>query len=67
MLSNDVAHHLQIEDTEWIPENVKNNSDNMPIQIKLLCGADLLESFGVPDLWSEEDVCHIQKYLSFSI
>nr|XP_012220180.1 PREDICTED: uncharacterized protein LOC105670970 [Linepithema humile] len=54
--SNDIKHHLQIEDTEWIPENVRNSSDNTPIQIKLLCGADLLESFGVYGLWLEEDI-----------
>ncbi|XP_011055066.1 PREDICTED: uncharacterized protein LOC105146473 [Acromyrmex echinatior] len=49
--SNDIKHHLQIEDTDWIPENVKNSStDNTPIQIKLLCGADLL------GLWLEEDI-----------
>ncbi|XP_018355807.1 PREDICTED: uncharacterized protein LOC108756464 [Trachymyrmex septentrionalis] len=55
--SNDIKHHLQIEDTDWIPENVKNSStDNSPIQIKLLCGADLLESFGIPGLWLEEDI-----------
>ena len=28
-------------------------------KIKLLCGADMLESFAVPDLWSIDDVrCH---------
>ncbi|KYN03407.1 Nicotinamide mononucleotide adenylyltransferase 1 [Cyphomyrmex costatus] len=54
--SNDIKHHMQIEDMDWIPENVKNSSDNMPIQIKLLCGADLLESFGIPGLWLEEDI-----------
>ncbi len=26
------------------------------IQLKLLCGADLLESFSVPGLWLEEDI-----------
>lgn len=59
--SNDIKHHLQIEDTEWIPENVKNSVDNTPIQIKLLCGADLLESFGVRGLWLEDDVSYICK------
>ncbi|EFN84921.1 Nicotinamide mononucleotide adenylyltransferase 1 [Harpegnathos saltator] len=54
--SNDIKHHMQIEDIEWIPENVKNSSDNTPIQIKLLCGADLLESFGICGLWLEEDI-----------
>jgi len=59
--SNDIKHHLQIEDTDWIPENVKNSSDNTPIQVKLLCGADLLESFGICGLWQEEDVSYIYK------
>ena len=27
-----------------------------PVKVKLLCGADLLESFGKPNLWKEEDV-----------
>ncbi|XP_004863689.1 nicotinamide/nicotinic acid mononucleotide adenylyltransferase 1 isoform X2 [Heterocephalus glaber] len=28
-------------------------------KVKLLCGADMLESFGVPSLWKSEDVTHI--------
>ncbi|XP_043601849.1 nicotinamide/nicotinic acid mononucleotide adenylyltransferase 1 isoform X2 [Bombus pyrosoma] len=51
-----VKHNVSTEDLEWIPENVKNSSDHTPIQIKLLCGADLLESFGTYDLWAEEDI-----------
>lgn len=31
---------------------------DMP-QVKLLCGADVLESFGVPDLWKREDIANI--------
>lgn len=27
--------------------------------MKLLCGADLLESFGVPNLWKSEDITQI--------
>jgi len=27
-----------------------------PLVVKVLCGADLLESFAVPDLWQDEDV-----------
>lgn len=27
-----------------------------PVVVKLLCGADLLESFAVPNLWKDEDV-----------
>ncbi|XP_076376710.1 nicotinamide mononucleotide adenylyltransferase isoform X5 [Megalopta genalis] len=49
-------NHIPTEDLEWIPENVKNSDDHNPIQIKLLCGADLLESFGTYDLWAEEDI-----------
>ncbi|XP_012146971.2 uncharacterized protein LOC100881101 isoform X2 [Megachile rotundata] len=54
--SNNIKHNVSSEDLEWIPENVKNCSDHTPIQIKLLCGADLLESFGTYDLWAEEDI-----------
>ncbi|KAG8505593.1 Nicotinamide/nicotinic acid mononucleotide adenylyltransferase 1, partial [Galemys pyrenaicus] len=28
-------------------------------KVKLLCGADLLESFGVPNLWKSEDIAQI--------
>jgi nicotinamide mononucleotide adenylyltransferase len=38
----------------WIPQSVKDIKE--PIQIKLLCGADLLESFATPDLWDPDDV-----------
>ena len=38
-----------------IPMNI-NLNDTSPIQLKLLCGADLLESFAVPGLWKDEDV-----------
>lgn len=30
-----------------------------PLELKLLCGADLLESFAVPGLWKDEDVTEI--------
>lgn len=38
----------------WIPDNIKHYQGH--IQLKLVCGADLLESFSVPGLWKEEDV-----------
>lgn len=56
MFDTNNLNRIPIEDLEWIPANVKNSSDHTPIQIKLLCGADLLESFGTYDLWAEEDV-----------
>ncbi|KAI4472644.1 hypothetical protein M0802_016618 [Mischocyttarus mexicanus] len=54
--TNDIRNNISKEDLEWIPENIKNSQDQTPIQIKLLCGADLLESFGKYDLWMEEDI-----------
>jgi len=33
-------------------------NDIESIQVKLLCGSDLLESFAVPGLWSDEDVSY---------
>jgi nicotinamide mononucleotide adenylyltransferase len=38
----------------WVPENIRQSKD--PVQIKLLCGADLLESFATPGLWELDDV-----------
>ena len=43
------------DDLLWIPDDVKFCSGG-PLQVKLLCGADLLESFATPGLWMEEDV-----------
>jgi len=40
-----------------IPE--RNPNDPVNIQVKLLCGADLLESFSVPGLWKDEDIENI--------
>ncbi|XP_064630068.1 nicotinamide/nicotinic acid mononucleotide adenylyltransferase 1-like isoform X2 [Lineus longissimus] len=40
-----------------IPENLNlNNLEGGPIQLRLLCGADLLESFAVPGLWADDDI-----------
>lgn len=52
----DLKNRYDIRDLEWIPENLRNGIDRTPIQIKLLCGGDLLESFGTPGLWAEDDV-----------
>lgn len=38
----------------WLPQNVKDLTER--VQIKLLCGADLLESFATPGLWDPDDV-----------
>lgn len=44
----------------WIPENIREARGN--VKVKLLCGADLLESFSVPGLWAEEDVSKIKLF-----
>lgn len=41
----------------WVPEKIRQIKD--PVQIKLLCGADLLESFSVPKLWDSDDIAAI--------
>ena len=43
------------DDLLWMPDDVKFSSGG-PLKVKLLCGADLLESFATPGLWTEEDV-----------
>ncbi|XP_069679323.1 nicotinamide/nicotinic acid mononucleotide adenylyltransferase 3 isoform X1 [Periplaneta americana] len=43
------------DDLLWIPDDVKFHSGG-PVQVKLLCGADLLESFGTPGLWTDDDI-----------
>lgn len=39
--------------SNWVPNLEKSSG---PVQLKLLCGADLLESFSVPNLWDPDDV-----------
>lgn len=42
---------------QWLPhmQNHRLQSSG-PVQLRLLCGADILESFSVPNLWDPEDV-----------
>ncbi|GIY42949.1 hypothetical protein CEXT_31471 [Caerostris extrusa] len=40
-------------------EQVKDWDLTQPVHLMLLCGADLLESFNVPDLWDSADIAHI--------
>lgn len=53
--SNNDYNNINEDDLLWITDNIKNRCSG-PIQLKLLCGADLLESFGTPGLWSDEDI-----------
>jgi len=41
--------------------NVNDSNQNRAVNVRLLCGADLLESFAVPGLWNDDDV-HIIIY-----
>lgn len=44
--------------TSWLT-HLAGSTD--PVSVKLLCGADLLESFARPGLWKDEDVSKNQK------
>ena len=56
---------LDNENTDWIPESIKEFNEPFSVEIKLLCGADLLESFATP-VWQEEDVNNKTIYLILS-
>merc|ERR1712130_877210 len=43
----------------WLPD--VETSGQEPLCFKLLCGADLLESFAVPGLWNTEDLTTIVR------
>ncbi|XP_071441816.1 nicotinamide/nicotinic acid mononucleotide adenylyltransferase 3 isoform X2 [Hetaerina americana] len=45
------------DDYSWVPDEIRYSSGGIgSVKVKLLCGADLLESFAVPGLWKEEDI-----------
>lgn len=44
---------------EWMPDNLEPKSS--PVICKLLCGADVLESFNIPDLWTQDDMQAITR------
>jgi nicotinamide mononucleotide adenylyltransferase len=43
----------------WLP--TPGSPDQGPLAFKLLCGADLLESFSTPNLWDQEDLTTIVR------
>lgn len=48
---------LDVENLNSINNNSHGSWDlSHPVQIMLVCGADMLESFGVPDLWDQADI-----------
>lgn len=36
--------------------DLNDSNQNRAVNVRLLCGGDLLESFAVPGLWSDDDV-----------
>lgn len=52
--ANKIDTSLPVKFFENIDAN--NSSLNETINVRLLCGADLLESFAIPGLWNEEDI-----------
>ncbi|CAG0907488.1 unnamed protein product [Cyprideis torosa] len=44
---------MQTEVEDWLQGQADASDD---VRVRLLCGADLLESFAVPGLWEDEDV-----------
>jgi len=43
----------------WLPEDLDSGSS--PVTCKLLCGADVLESFNTPGIWQPPDMDYIAK------
>lgn len=58
-----ISDDMSVDDHNAINEALKKDSVN----VRLLCGADLLESFGTPGLWADKDVNKSSLELSFSI
>lgn len=60
MHTNEIANnkrHLDMDVPAWILHAQKQcGGSNTGVKVKLLCGADFLESFGVPGLWLEQDI-----------
>jgi hypothetical protein len=48
--------------TDEVDNAMPKVTNEQPPLLKLLCGADLLESFGTPGLWADEDVSVTDKH-----
>ncbi|KAJ7401269.1 Nicotinamide/nicotinic acid mononucleotide adenylyltransferase 1 [Pitangus sulphuratus] len=49
---------LATKNSDWVEVDDWESSQSVP-QVKLLCGSDMLESFGIPNLWKLEDITEI--------
>lgn len=59
-LLNDINGTVNEMIPSWVPDNIAKYKGER-IQVKLLCGADLLESFSVKNLWDPKDVSELNK------
>ncbi|XP_026729558.1 nicotinamide/nicotinic acid mononucleotide adenylyltransferase 1 [Trichoplusia ni] len=56
-LPDDVINLNSIDEPDNLMEKLNGNEEGRGgVTVKLLCGADLLESFATPGLWSDEDL-----------
>ncbi|KRT79255.1 hypothetical protein AMK59_7159 [Oryctes borbonicus] len=57
IINNKLNDNINEQDAPWFLNVLQDSCRNVQsIQVKLLCGADLLESFGTPGLWADEDI-----------
>ncbi|XP_073963622.1 nicotinamide mononucleotide adenylyltransferase isoform X2 [Choristoneura fumiferana] len=54
-LPDDVLNVNSLDEPDNLMQKMNGNRDDS-VTVKLLCGADLLESFATPGLWSDEDL-----------
>lgn len=54
-MNSNLNNDTNEKDLTWLPDVIKNGYTG-PVNVKLLCGADLLESFRTPGVWLDEDV-----------
>ena len=64
---NEYINGFCVQKPEWIPDNLTVEDTKVPVQIKMLCGADVLETFNRPGLWKDEHVSSIRHTLSISV
>ena len=61
-ISSDALHDgRMLGDGIYVSSTIAKARKFGPVTLKLLCGADLLESFAVPGLWDEEDLASIVR------
>ncbi|KAH9633272.1 hypothetical protein HF086_000871 [Spodoptera exigua] len=53
-LPDDILNLNSLDEPDNLMEKFNGNTQE-GVTVKLLCGADLLESFATPGLWSDED------------